>query len=98
MALTIVATFQAKPEAAEQLVEQLQELAVLTRAEKGCVSYRPYVAPEDPASVVMIEEWADAEAIAAHNKSEHLQAFAKLAPELLTAPVRVEVLKRAKEG
>jgi quinol monooxygenase YgiN len=97
MALTIVATFQAKPEAAAELVEKLQELAVVTRQEAGCLSYRPYVAPEDPTAVVMVEQWADADAIAAHNKSEHLRAFGHVAAELLTAPVTIEILKPAKE-
>jgi quinol monooxygenase YgiN len=97
MALTIVATFQAKPEAAADLIEKLQELAVITRREGGCISYRPYVAPEDPTSVVMVEQWADADAIAAHNKSEHLRAFGKIAMDMLAAPFTVEVLKPAKD-
>jgi quinol monooxygenase YgiN len=97
MALTIVATFQAKPESAERLIQELQALAALTREEAGCISYRPYVAPEDPTAVVMVETWADKDAIDGHNKSEHLRAFAKLAPELLAAPLTVEVLKPARD-
>ena len=97
MPLTIVATFQAKPEAAERLEKGLQALAVPTREEEGCISYRLYVDPEDPAAMVMVEQWADSAAIEAHNQSKHLQAFAKLAPELLAAPPSVDVLKPTKD-
>jgi quinol monooxygenase YgiN len=97
MPLTIVATFQAKPEAAARLQEGLQALAVPTREEEGCISYRLYVDPEDPAAMVMVEQWADGAAIDAHNQSEHLQAFAKVAPELLAAPLSVDVLKPTKD-
>jgi quinol monooxygenase YgiN len=97
MALTIVATFKAKPEAAERLVQDLQALAVLSREEEGCISYRPYVAPEDPTAIVMVETWADKDAIAAHNKADHFQAFAKQIPDLLAAPLTIEVLKPAKD-
>jgi quinol monooxygenase YgiN len=47
--------------------------------------------------MVMVEQWADSAAIEAHNQSEHLQAFAKLAPELLAAPLSVDVLKPTKD-
>jgi quinol monooxygenase YgiN len=97
MPLTIVATFQAKPEAAERLQARLQALAVPSREEEGCLSYRLYVDPEDPAAMVMVEQWADEAAIAAHNQSEHLQAFVKVSPELLAAPVSVEVLQAAND-
>jgi quinol monooxygenase YgiN len=97
MALTIIATFQAKPEAAERLVEALRAAAVPTREEAGCISYRPYVSPEDPDAIVMVETWADADAIDAHNKSDHLRALAKVLPDLLAAPLTIEVLKPAKD-
>jgi len=97
MALTIVATFKAKPEAAERLVQELQALAVLTREEEGCISYRPYVSPEDPTAIVMVETWADKDAIDAHNNAAHLQAFIKVVPDLVAAPVAIEVLKPVKD-
>jgi quinol monooxygenase YgiN len=97
MALTIVATFKAKPETAERLIQELQALAVLTREEEGCISYRPYVDPEDPTAIVMVETWADAGAIEGHNKSDHFQVFIKTVPDLVAAPVAIEVLKPAKD-
>lgn len=97
MALTIVATFKAKPETAERLLQELQALTVPTRAEAGCISYRPYVAPEDPTAIVMVETWADKDAIDAHNKSAHLQALVKALPELVAAPPTIEVLKPVKD-
>jgi quinol monooxygenase YgiN len=98
MPLTIVATFQAKPEAAERLRDGLQALAKSSREEEGCIAYRLYVAPEDPTAMVMVERWANGEAIAEHNRSEHFQAFANNASELLAAPVAIEVLKSASES
>jgi quinol monooxygenase YgiN len=97
MALTIVATFKAKPETAERLLRELQALAVLTREEPGCISYRPYVAPEDPTAIVMVETWADKDAIDGHNTSDHFQAFIKVVPDLVAAPVAIEVLKPVKD-
>jgi quinol monooxygenase YgiN len=97
MALTILATFKAKPETAGRLLQELQALTAPTREEAGCISYRPYVAPEDPTAIVMVETWANAAAIDVHNKSAHLQALVKVLPELLAAPPTIEVLKPAKD-
>jgi quinol monooxygenase YgiN len=98
MPLTIVATFKAKPESADRLRDGLQALAVSSREEAGCLAYRLYVDPVDPSAMVMVEQWADGDAIAEHNKSAHFQEFAKSAPELLADPVTIDVLKPARES
>jgi quinol monooxygenase YgiN len=45
----------------------------------------------------MVEQWADGAAIDAHNQSEHLEAFVKVAPELLAVPLSVDVLEPTKD-
>ncbi|MGM0710879.1 antibiotic biosynthesis monooxygenase [Brevibacillus parabrevis] len=39
----------------------------------------------------MVEKWADAAAVAAHNASAHFQAFIKQAAAFVSAPMEVEV-------
>ncbi|OZM70008.1 antibiotic biosynthesis monooxygenase [Amycolatopsis antarctica] len=91
--LNIVARFQSAPDAQDRLRERLTELIAPTRAERGCLSYRLYVAADDPSALVMVEEWADLESIAAHNESEHLRALSADLPGLVAEPPRITVLQ-----
>ena len=83
-ALTLVATFQAKPGTRGQLAERLQEMVTLTKPEPGCVRYDLHVDRKDDHRFVFIETWADELALDTHMETEHVQALLADAPHLTT--------------
>ena len=46
--IVFMATIQTRPETADQVAEALTQLAIVTRAEPGCLSYQVHRATEDP--------------------------------------------------
>jgi quinol monooxygenase YgiN len=48
-------------------------LAPTVRAEPGCLRYDLHAVEGDPDRFVLIEEWASAEALQAHDASEHMR-------------------------
>jgi quinol monooxygenase YgiN len=64
------------PEERAEIAETLRQLAEASRQEPGCVSYIPHQVEDDPDTVVIYEQYADALALAAHRASEHFQKLA----------------------
>jgi quinol monooxygenase YgiN len=74
-ALTLLATFQARPETREELARRLQEMVPLTRTEPGCLRYDLHVDREDDNRFVFVETWADEAAWGVHMDTAHVQAL-----------------------
>jgi quinol monooxygenase YgiN len=74
-ALTLLATFEARPETREELARRLQEMVPLTRTEPGCLRYDLHVDCEDGNRFVFVETWADVAAWDAHMDTPHVQAL-----------------------
>jgi quinol monooxygenase YgiN len=64
------------PEERAEIAETLRLLAEASRQEPGCVSYIPHQVEDDPDTVVIYEQYADALALASHRASEHFQKLA----------------------
>lgn len=75
MAVYVVARWLVKPGEEERVTELLHEVAKASRAEPGCLDYRPVRSLANPAEVVLFEEYADDAALTAHRESEHFQAL-----------------------
>jgi quinol monooxygenase YgiN len=58
------------------VVETLRLLAAASRQEPGCVSYIPHHLEDDPDTVLIYEQYRDAQALAAHRESEHFKSHA----------------------
>lgn len=78
------------PAKEEQFVAEVQELISASQQESGNVSYDLFKDTKEDA-YMMIEGWKDLEAVDAHNKSSHFQAFVGKAPNYLTRPLDVKV-------
>jgi quinol monooxygenase YgiN len=61
------------PEDHDEVAETLRALALASRQEPGCVSYIPHFLEEDPDTVLIYEQYRDAQALAAHRDSEHFK-------------------------
>lgn len=54
----------------------LQNLGSASRQESGCVSYIAHVVESDPNTVVIYEQYRDADALEAHRASGHFEQYA----------------------
>lgn len=58
------------------VVESLSLLAAASRREPGCISYIPHQLEDDPDTVLIYEQYRDAQALAAHRETEHFKKHA----------------------
>jgi quinol monooxygenase YgiN len=59
-----------------EVAEILRLLAEASRQEPGCVSYVPHHVEDDPDTVLIYEQYRDAQAQTAHRESEHFKKYA----------------------
>jgi len=85
--LTLTARLTAHPGQQDALREALRPLIAATRAEPGCLRYDLLVAEGDPCAFLLLEAWTSAQALAEHQKSQHIAAFRALAGPLLAGSV-----------
>lgn len=90
---TIIAKVTARQGKEKQLVEAIKELTVATREEAGCVTYIPHVVADNPAEVVIFEQYVDEAALQFHAQSPHFKAvFETRKEELVGKPLEVTIL------
>ncbi|MFI9415324.1 putative quinol monooxygenase [Nocardia gamkensis] len=87
--LTLNVRFTAKPGREAELRDLLQGMIEPTLAETGCIRYELYLHPTDPSRMVLLEEWADADALDAHFRTPHLKALATAFQEVLVEPFQL---------
>jgi quinol monooxygenase YgiN len=79
----VIAFITCHPGQRESVLAAMRENVPLVRAEDGCVEYQPVVdapglpfaAPAGPDTVVVVEKWRDAAALAAHAAAPHMKAY-----------------------
>ncbi|WP_433943792.1 putative quinol monooxygenase [Paenibacillus sp. SN-8-1] len=89
--IIIHAHLQINPEQEVVFLDAAKQLIAATRNEEGNISYDLVKSTEREHHYTMIELWKDEAATAAHNTSEHFQAFVQQAPEFMAAPMNVAV-------
>jgi len=84
MAYVVLATWRAKAESLDLVLDALRELAPASRAEPACRLYQPYRDPHDPLTVHLFEVYDDEAGYQAHAASVHFQRLAvgRAIPEL----------------
>ena len=60
----------------ENVHDMLEQLAVASRQEPGCVSYVPHTVEDDPMVVVIYEQYRDRAAADFHRTTPHFKKFA----------------------
>ncbi len=79
--LHVVAIIEARPGQRDALLAAIRDNLAAVRAEHGCLEYGPAVdhagsfAPLGHDAVVVIEKWADIDALKAHGAAPHMAAF-----------------------
>lgn len=94
----VLAFAQAKDGCSEKLEKAFRAAMPPTHAEAGCLKYALQRSQENKNEFVMVEKWISKEALDIHLKTQHIQALFKQLPDLLAAPIRIQVLDSIREG
>lgn len=88
MPIGVVATLKVQPGKEDDFIAVFKDLQAQVRAnEKGCLQYDLCRSQKEPATFVIMEQYADADALKAHGKTAYFQAaFPKLGAVLAGAP------------
>ena len=89
--IMIHANLQVKPDQEQAFLEETKALIQASRAEAGNIRYDLLKSTEQAGHFTMVEVWEDAEAVAAHNTSEHFTAFGQKASAFMAAPLELNV-------
>lgn len=91
MAITVVATFHPSEGSRNALLDVLLRHVPAVRDEPGCLAYTPHTVGKW--GLLIIESWADGDALRAHGEGPVLAAINNEAGPLTTAPVDVVVAR-----
>jgi len=73
----------------ETVRNEVLALVAPTRAEAGCLNYDLHQSSDDPATLMLYENWVSREDLDKHLAMPYLQAFLGKVPELLAEPVQL---------
>jgi quinol monooxygenase YgiN len=77
--LTVIAKITAKTEAVEAVAKQLAKLVPPTREEQGCIQYSLYQDNNNPAILMVYENWESKIDLDAHMNTKHFkECFAEI--------------------
>lgn len=92
-ALPVVAILQTIPAHTDAVWQIVSETIPTFRREEGCDQYQALADLDDPARIVIIEKWRNAEALQEHFESAAFQSMAKKLEGLLSGQPQVMRLK-----
>ena len=87
--LTVIAFITAKMGHEHRVRHALLDLVARTRNEKGCINYDLHQSQESPSEFAIYENWDEAADLDAHAKSAQIQAFTRIAGQLLERPAEI---------
>jgi len=93
-AVTVVATFQARPGKETELKNALIGLVAPTRQEAGCLNYDLHISPDDPTKFLFHENWTSQAHLDAHLKSPHIATLLPRVDELCVAFPEITIWER----
>ena len=93
-AITVVATFQARPGQEAELKAALIGLVAPTRKEAGCLNYDLHASPEDPAKFLFHENWMSKAHLDAHLANAHIQTLLPRVNELCVAFPEIKIWEK----
>ena len=93
-AIRVVVQFNAKPDKVEELIKVATTLAEATHKEDGCAGYEFMQNRKDPTDIVLVENWRDKAALAAHAETDHFKKGMAAIPALVTAEPQIRFYKQ----
>ena len=92
LVIYVVATLTIKPETRAEFIAAATACIKETRKEPGNIAYDLHESVTDPAKMVFVEQWENAEALVPHRAMEHMKTFGRVAVKCFTAPPKIEVI------
>ncbi|HUF19519.1 MAG TPA: putative quinol monooxygenase [Burkholderiales bacterium] len=100
--IDVVAIITAKPGQREKIIEVARANLAAVRAEQGCIEYRlaidadgfKFQTPVGPDTFLVIEKWADDDALKAHAVAPHMATYSAKIKDLVAGRV-IHVLRSA---
>ena len=77
---------------ADEFPSLVAEFTAATRKEPGNIAYDMHESVTDPAKMVFVEQWENAEALVPHRAAEHTKTFGRVAVKCFDAPPKIEVI------
>lgn len=88
----LVISIKTRPGMRHQQIAAFEKLAPLVRSEAGCIQYDLHAVVDDNDRFMLIERWASAEALAAHEVTPHMINADAQNPIFRAAPAQVVYL------
>ena len=88
----VVATLTVKPETRAEFIAAATACITETRKEPDNIAYDLLESVTDPAKMVFVEQWENAEALVPHRSAEHMKAFGRIAVKCFSAPPKIEII------
>jgi quinol monooxygenase YgiN len=92
--ITVVATFQARPNKEAELKRALISLVAPTRREEGCINYDLHISSEDPAKFLFHENWTTKTHLDAHLQNTHIQVLLPRLDELCVGMPEIKIWEK----
>lgn len=87
--VNLIVMIEVKPGKQGLQVDAYKKLKPLVLAEPGCLQYELFFDAENEDKFVLIERWASASALQAHDQTEHMIAADAYSPTFRARPVTV---------
>lgn len=94
MNVKLIAIMHCNIDAEETFEQELKRLVETSVSDEGCLKYELYQYENEPCRYVILEEWQDEHALKKHQETSHYKHFLRVAPVLLTKPVKIKKLNR----
>ncbi|MEV8589028.1 putative quinol monooxygenase [Streptomyces sp. NPDC051180] len=93
MSIEITVVFDVEPDRFQATQAAFRELCEATRTEEGALRFDALLSADHPNSVVLVEEWADQDAIDLHMKQPYVAEFLTRVDGAYTAAPAVHRLR-----
>lgn len=92
MSLWVIAECVAAPGQHDRLRTALEAMIEPSLDEPGCLAYQPYIDPNDPARMLIVEEWTGPQALAEHFTTPHFRHVEQVLGQILAEPLSIRKL------
>ena len=89
--------FVVSPEQIDEFINRASEVAAFTNGKDNPVLYRFFQNIEQPNQFVLVEEWANRDALSQQRNTTHAQDFQNQVTELTNEPVQIRIYQPASE-
>lgn len=87
--VSLMVLIETQPGKGQEQVRAYERLAPLVLAEPGCLQYELKKVVGNDCMFVLVERWASADALAAHDRTPHMIAADALSPTFRARPATV---------